>query len=79
MTSPRLRGCGEKAAGTGDFRDSCAVGGGKGGIDRFSGDGGKGIRAAVFSELIGEFGISSFANRFVGDAGGLGRTVSAHP
>jgi hypothetical protein len=58
---------------------SCAVGGGSGGIDRFSGDGGKGTRAAVFNELIGEYGISSFAKRFVGDAGGLGRTVSAEP
>lgn len=72
-------GCGEKAAGTGDFRTSCAVGGGSGGIDLFSGDGGNGTRTAVFKELIGEAGISSFAKRFVGDGGGLGRTVSAAP
>ena len=79
MTSPRLSGCGENTAGTGDLRTSCAFGGGRGGIERFSGEGGSGTRAAVFNEFIGEAGISSFANRFVGDGGGLARMVSSAP
>ena len=48
-------------------------------MERFSGDGGNGTRAAVFRESIGEVGMSSLANLFVGDGGGLARIVSSDP
>jgi hypothetical protein len=76
VTSPRFWG-GEKKLGTGDFREGSGVGGGKSGADFFSGDGGSGILAAVFTDPDEEPMASNGARRFVGDGGGLPRTVSS--
>lgn len=48
------------------------------GADFLSGDGGKGIFAAVPKVVAGELGVWSLAKRFVGDGGGLNaRSVSS--
>jgi len=51
VTSARFCG-GEKKPGTGDFRGTSCAGGGKIGPEFFSGDGGRGIRAAIFTEPV---------------------------
>jgi hypothetical protein len=75
VTSALFAG-GEKRPGTGDFRGSSGAGCGKNGAAFFSGDGGKGILAAVLTESTGLPRVCNGAKRLVGDGGGL-RTVSS--
>lgn len=73
---PRFRG-GEKTFGTGEVRNGSCLGGGKTGTFFLSGEGGRGILEAVFSDVVGDAPVQSGARRLLGDGGGLARIVSS--